>query len=111
MPISAAPFWLQAGRPHELLISAEGSPEDDAPGALVSLDTVTLKSTLLARPRDPDQVLHLGDRLFVAAHGDRDVLVLGPGRTEQHWARGAEAVALAIDQELGLLVVAVDATE
>ena len=110
MPVSAAPFWLQAGGPHELLVSAEGSPEDDAPGAVVSFDTLTMRSTVLARSRDPDMVLRRGDRVFVAAHGDHEVQVITP-RGILHWALGAEAVALAIDEPLGLLVVAVDASE
>lgn len=104
------PFWLQAGRPNELLVSAEGAPEDTAPGAVMSIDTRSGAITTLATPRDPDQVLRSGGDVFVAAHGDREVLVLRDGRQLQ-WARGAEVVAVAADPALDLLVVVTDADE
>jgi hypothetical protein len=55
-------------------------------------------------------VLQSGPTVFVAAHGDRDVLAIRGGRANS-WARGAAAVALAADPALGYLVVAVNAHE
>jgi len=104
------PFWLQAGAANELLVSAEGSPEDVAPGAVVSIDTMSDQVTTLATPRDPDQVIRSGSDVFVAAHGDRDVLVLRDGK-RLTWAPDAEVVALAPDPQLGFLVVVTDADE
>jgi DNA-binding beta-propeller fold protein YncE len=104
------PFWLQAGRQNELLVTAEGSPEDTAPGAVMSIDTNSGAITTLATPRDPDQAIRSGGDVFVAAHGDHEVLVLRDG-TQLHWARGAEVVALAPDPALNLLVVVADADE
>lgn len=109
-PLPGAPFWLAAGRPNELLVTAEGSPEDTAAGAVASIDTRTGGAQILATPRDPDQAERFGDRVFVAAHGDRQVLVIGP-RGLEAWARGAEVVALAPDPALGLLIVVTDAGE
>jgi len=104
------PFWLQAGQGSELLVTEEGQPEDTAAGAVLSLDTATGAATTLATPRDPDQAVRSGSDVFVAAHGDRDVLVLRGGKALT-WARGAEVVALAADPQLNLLVVVTDANE
>ncbi len=104
------PFWLQPGSGSELLVTEEGLPEDAAAGAVISLDTVSGRVTTLAAPKDPDQVVRSGADVFVAAHGDREVLVLRAGRSFS-WARGADAVALAPDAGLGLLVVVTDAAE
>ena len=108
--LPAAPFWLAADGPDHLLVAAEGTPEDTAPGAVARVDTSLGTASVLASPRDPDQVSSLADDVFVAAHGDRDVLVLRGGR-QLRWAPGAEAVALAPDAALGLLVVVTDAGE
>jgi hypothetical protein len=75
-----------------------------------SFDTMTGAFTTLATPRDPDQVLQSGSTIFVAAHGDRNVLAI-QGRRVSAWAGGAAAVALAADPTLGYLVVAVNAHE
>jgi DNA-binding beta-propeller fold protein YncE len=109
-PLEGRPFWLAAGRGGELLVTTEGVPEDSAFGSVVSLDTASGRASVLARPRDPDEAERLGDSVFVAAHGDREVLVLRNGRMTV-WAKGAEAVALAPDAPLGLLVVLADADE
>jgi hypothetical protein len=104
------PFWLQPGGGEQLLVTEEGQPENSAPGAVLALDTASGTVTTLATPRDPDQVLRSGADVLVAAHGDREVLVLRGGR-RLGWARGASVVALAADPELGLLVVVTDADE
>jgi DNA-binding beta-propeller fold protein YncE len=104
------PFWLEAGKRGELLVTEEGSPEDTAAGAVLALDTATGDVSTIATPRDPDAAVRSGPNVYVAAHGDDEVLVLGYSRP-RHWARGAEAVALAVDSQLGLLVVVTDAAE
>lgn len=104
------PFWLQPGRPHELLVTEEGSPEDTAAGAVLAIDTTTGDVSTIATPRDPDEAVRSGSDVFIAAHGDREVLDLRSGEPAR-WAPGAEAVALAADPQLGLLVVITDADE
>ncbi|MHB8587757.1 MAG: YncE family protein [Candidatus Dormibacteraceae bacterium] len=110
MPVPLFPFWLAPGAGNTLLIAAEGGTEDTDPGGVFSFDTMTGAFTTLATPKDPDQVLQSGSTMFVAAHGDRDVLAIQGSRSEA-WARGAAAVALAPDPALDLLVVAVNAHE
>jgi DNA-binding beta-propeller fold protein YncE len=110
LPLAVFPFWLAPGAEGTLLVAAEGAAEDTDPGGVFSLDTVTGSFTILATPRDPDQVLQSGSTIFVAAHGDRSVLAIQGGQAAG-WARGASAVALAADPALGILVVAVNAHE
>ncbi len=66
--------------------------------------------TTLATPKDPDQVIQSGSTIFVAAHGDQEVLAIQAGRVDR-WANGAGVVAIAPDPSLDLLVVAVNAHE
>jgi hypothetical protein len=110
LPLAVFPFWLASGAGGTLLVSAEGANEDDDPGAVFSFDPTTGAFTTLAQPRDPDQVVQSGSKVLVASHGDRQVLAIerGAGRV---WASGAEAVAIAPDPALNLLVVAVNAHE
>lgn len=110
LPLPVFPFWLAPGAGDALLIAAEGGTEDTDPGGVFSFDTMTGSFVTLATPKDPDQVLQSGSTIFVAAHGDRDVLAIQGGRANA-WAGGAAAVALAVDPELGYLVVAVNAHE
>jgi DNA-binding beta-propeller fold protein YncE len=110
LPLPLFPFWLAPGAGDTLLVAAEGGTEDTDPGGVLSFDTMAGSFTLLATPRDPDQVLQSGSTIFVAAHGDRDVLAIQGGQAAA-WARGASAVALAADPALGYLVVAVNAHE
>lgn len=110
LPLPVFPFWLAPGAGDTLLVAAEGGTEDTDPGGVFSFDTMAGSFTLLATPRDPDQVLQSGSTIFVAAHGDRDVLAIHGGQAAA-WARGASAVALAADPALGYLVVAVNAHE
>jgi DNA-binding beta-propeller fold protein YncE len=110
LPLPVFPFWLAPGTGNALLIAAEGGSEDTDPGGVFSFDTVTGAFSTLGTPKDPDQVLQSGSTIFVAAHGDRDVLAI-QGRRTMAWARGAAAVALAADPALGYLVVAVNAHE
>jgi DNA-binding beta-propeller fold protein YncE len=110
LPLPVSPFWLAPGGPTTLLISAEGAKEDSDQGAVFSFDTTTETFTTLARPRDPDQVVRSGSKVLVASHGERDVLAIEGGMTSV-WAPGIEAVAIAPDTPLNLLVVAVNANE
>jgi hypothetical protein len=110
LPLPVFPFWLAPGAGDALLIAAEGGTEDTDPGGVFSFDTMSGAFTTLATPKDPDQVLQSGSTIFVAAHGDRDVLAIRGGRSTA-WARGAAAVALAPDPSLDFLVVAVNAHE
>ncbi|MGH7760278.1 MAG: YncE family protein [Candidatus Dormibacteraceae bacterium] len=110
LPLPVFPFWLAPGAGDALLVAAEGGTEDTDPGGVFSFDTMTGAFTTLGTPKDPDQVLQSGSTIFVAAHGDRDVLAIDAGRTRT-WARGAAAVALAADPPLGYLVVAVNTHE
>jgi DNA-binding beta-propeller fold protein YncE len=110
MPVPLFPFWLAAGAGNTLLIAAEGGTEDTDPGGVFSFDTMTGAFTTLATPRDPDQVLQSGSTIFVAAHGEKDVLAVRGGQATE-WAHGAAAVAIAADPSLDLLVVVVNAHE
>ncbi|HEY0830443.1 MAG TPA: hypothetical protein VGE99_04820 [Candidatus Dormibacteraeota bacterium] len=110
LPLPVFPFWLAPGSGDALLVAAEGATEDTDPGAVLSFDTTTGAFSTLATPKDPDQVLQSGSTIFVAAHGERDVLAIHDGRPTA-WARGAAAVALAPDPAFGYLVVAVNAHE
>jgi len=110
LPLPLFPFWLAPGAGNTLLVAAEGGTEDTDPGGVFSFDTVAGSFTTLATPKDPDQVLQSGSTIFVAAHGDRDVLAIAGGKTAA-WAPSAPAVALAPDPALGYLVVAVNAHE
>jgi hypothetical protein len=110
LPLPVFPFWLAPGAGDALLIAAEGGTEDTDPGGVFSFDTMTGAFTTLGTPKDPDQVVQSGSTIFVAAHGDRNVLAIQGGSTKA-WAGGAAAVALAADAPLGYLVVAVNAHE
>lgn len=110
LPLQVFPFWLSAGSPGHLLITAEGAREDSDPGAVFDLNTATLQVATLAKPRDPDQVLLFGSRVFVAAHGDENVLVID-GSATTAWAQGVAAVGLAIDPMHNLLVVVTNSHE
>lgn len=110
LPLPTFPFWLAPGAGGTLLVAAEGAAEDTDPGGVFSFDPVTGSFTVLATPRDPDLVLQSGSTVFVAAHGDRNVLAIQGGKAAV-WAHGAAAVALAADPALGYLVIAVNAHE
>jgi hypothetical protein len=110
LPLPVFPFWLSAGSNDTLLIAAEGPSEDSDPGGVFCYNPVSRSFTTFARPRDPDQVIHSGATVFVAAHGDRDVLAIKNGHAAA-WAAGASAVAIAADSALGLLVIVVNAHE
>lgn len=105
------PFWAAAGPGGTLWVTAEGQDEDRDPGSVVVLDE-SLRPRVVATPRDPDAVVNVGDRMFVAAHGERSVWVLDRGgRHVGTWAAGSQPVALAADVQQGLLVVVTDARE
>jgi hypothetical protein len=110
LPLPVFPFWLAPGTGDSLLVAAEGGTEDTDPGGVFSYDTVNGSFTTLATSKDPDQVLQSGSTVFVAAHGDHDVLAIRGG-VATVWARGSAPVALAADPPLGYLVVAVNAHE
>ncbi|HYM67582.1 MAG TPA: hypothetical protein VEW68_09840 [Patescibacteria group bacterium] len=110
LPAPVSPFWRAAGSGATLLVAAEGHDEDGDPGAVLSYDPMSGTFRTLATPRDPDQVLQSGQSIFVAAHGDRDVLAID-GASVSRWAMGAAAVGLSADPRLNLLVVAVNAHE
>ena len=110
LPAPVFAFWLSAGSGNHLLIAAEGAREDSDPGAVFDLDTSTLQFTTLAKPRDPDQVVAVGSRIFVPAHGDENVLVVD-GSTTMAWAQGIAPVGLAPDPALNLLVVVTNSHE
>jgi len=110
LPLPVFPFWLAPGAGTSLLIAAEGGTEDTDPGGVFSFDTVSGSFQILATPKDPDQVLFAGSTIYVAAHGDQDVLAIKSG-LRKVWASGAAAVGLAADPALGFLVVAVNAHE
>lgn len=110
MPVPLFPFWLAPGPGGTLLIAAEGPAEDTDAGGVFSFDPRTGTFATIAQPRDPDQILLYGSTIFVAAHGEREVLAIHGGRISA-WAKGAAAVALAPDPALGLLVVAVNGHE
>ncbi len=69
-----------------------------------------MQLTTLATPRDPDQVIMAGARVFVPAHGDEHVLVID-GSATTSWAEGIAPVALAADPLLNLLVVVTNSHE
>jgi hypothetical protein len=75
-----------------------------------SVDPTNGSFTTLGRPRDPDQVVEADGTVYVAAHGDSDVLAIAGG-SESAWAQGASAVALAADVPMNLLVVVVNSHE
>jgi DNA-binding beta-propeller fold protein YncE len=110
LPAPVFAFWLSPGRTNHLLIAAEGPREDSDPGGVFELDTSTLRFATLATPRDPDQVVLSGSRVFVSAHGDQQVLVID-GSTTSAWAQGLAPVGLAPDPALNLLVVVTNAHE
>jgi DNA-binding beta-propeller fold protein YncE len=110
LPLGVFPFWLAPGSSGTLLVSAEGEEEDSDAGAVYSFDPATEALTSLGRPHDPDQVFQSGSKVLVAAHGDHNVLAI-EGSTTSIWAQGAEAVAIAPDAPLNLLVVAVNGHE
>jgi DNA-binding beta-propeller fold protein YncE len=110
LPLPVFPFWLAAGSNDTLLIAAEGPTEDTDPGGVFSYDAMSRSFTTLARPRDPDQVIHSGATVLVAAHGDHEVLAINNGHVAA-WATGAAPVAIAADIALGVLVIAVNAHE
>jgi DNA-binding beta-propeller fold protein YncE len=110
LPAPVFAFWLSPGPAGHLLIAAEGPREDSDPGRVFDLDASTLEFTTLATPRDPDQVVLSGSRIFVSAHGDQDVLVID-GSATSAWAQGAAAVGLAPDPALNLLLVVTNAHE
>ncbi len=110
LPLPLFPFWLAPGAGDTLLIAAEGGTEDTDPGGVFSFDTANGVFKTLATPKDPDQVLQSGSTIFVAAHGDRDVLAIRNGNVAA-WARGAAAVGLVADPHLAVLVVVVNAHE
>jgi DNA-binding beta-propeller fold protein YncE len=110
LPLPVFPFWLSAGSDGHLLIAAEGAHEDTDPGGVFDLNTATMQFTTLATPRDPDQVIMSGSRVFVPAHGDEHVLVIN-GTTTSTWAEGISAVGLAADPVHKLLVVVTNSHE
>ena len=110
LPLQVHPFWLSAGNGSHLLIAAEGAHEDDDPGGVFDLNTDTLQLTTLATPRDPDQVMVAGARIFVPAHGDERVLVIDTTGTTA-WAQGIAPVGLAVDATHNLLVVVTNSHE
>jgi hypothetical protein len=79
LPRPLFPFWLAPGAGDALLIAAEGGTEDTDPGGVFSFDTMSGTFTTLATPKDPDQVLQSGSTIFVAAHGDQEVLAIQDG--------------------------------
>jgi len=110
LPLPVHAFWLSAGNGSHLLIAAEGAREDDDPGGVFDLNTDTLQISTLATPRDPDQVVADGSRIFVAAHGDGHVMVIDGSMTTT-WAEGIAPVALGADPPLNLLVVVTNSHE
>jgi DNA-binding beta-propeller fold protein YncE len=112
LPSGLHPFWLAAGSSGNLLVAAEGADEDRDLGAVLSLAPPTYEPRSLTRATDPDQVVEAGGKIFVASHGDRQVDVLtSSGDHAGTWGKGAAAVALAVDDALGLLVVVTDERE
>jgi hypothetical protein len=110
LPLPLFPYWLAPGAGDTLLIAAEGAVENSDAGGVFSFDPATGAFKILATPKDPDQVLQSGSTIFVAAHGDKQVLVLQDDHSSK-WARGSAPVSLATSEALGLLVVAMNAHE
>jgi len=111
MPEPLFPFWLSAEPGGKMLIAAEGDPEDTSPGGVFEFDPASGGFRTLAHPRDPDFVVRSRDTIFVAAHGDRQVLAISTGGAVKTFAPDLSAVALAPDPALNLLVVAVNGHE
>jgi sugar lactone lactonase YvrE len=112
LPPGLHPFWLSAGSSGNLLIAAEGADEDHDLGAVLTVAPSATEPRSLLRVTDPDQVLEAGGKIFSASHGDREVDVLtSSGGHVGSWAKGGAAVALAVDDALGLLVVVTDERE
>ena len=109
-PSGQHPFWLSMTGDGSLLVAAEASDEDRGSGS-VSLLEAGGAVRVLAGPRDPDQAVESAGVVYVAAHGDRRVLVLRAGSPEIAWAPGLDPVALAVDPALKLLVVVSDERE
>lgn len=112
VPAHLHPFWLTVGPGDTVYVAAEGDDEDSDPGAVLAVGP-DLKPVVVVTARDPDQVEAAAGRLFVAAHGDRQVTVVDPARraVTARWARGSSPVALAADLPLQVLVVVTDARE
>lgn len=104
LPPGQHPFWLSVTADGSLLIAAEATDEDRGAGSVSRLD-LGGAVRIVAGPRDPDQAVESEGVIYVAAHGDRRVLVLRAGSPELAWAPGLEPVALAVDPALKLLVV------
>lgn len=111
MPEPLFPFWLSAEPEGKLLITAEGDPEDTSPGGVFEFDPVSGRFRTFAHPRDPDYAVRSRDTIFVAAHGDHQVLAISTAGAVRPFARDIAAVALAPDASLNLLVVAVNGHE
>jgi hypothetical protein len=111
LPPGLHPFWLAAGANGRLLAAAEGDREDGDPGAVVSLQPPTYAPEILIRTTDPDEVVESGGRVFVAAHGAREVDVISATGARTGWAKGASAVAIAVDEPLKSLLVVADERE
>jgi len=110
LPDPIFPFWLAPGAGGTLLISAEGPREDTDPGGVYSYDPSTGRFLTLAHLRDADKVVESGNRIFVAAHGDRRVLVIEGGHAST-WAPNTAVVALEADPSTNLLLVVTNAHE
>jgi DNA-binding beta-propeller fold protein YncE len=110
MPEPLFPFWLASAPGGKILITAEGDPEDTSMGGVFEFDPRDGSFVTLAHAKDPDLAAEAGGTVFVAAHGDREVLAIS-GESTKRWAQGMGAVALAPDPQLGLLVVAVNGHE
>jgi DNA-binding beta-propeller fold protein YncE len=107
LPQPLHPFWIATGPPGKLLIAAEGADEDSDAGGVFEFDIESERFTNLATPHDPDLVLQSGGRVLVAAHGDKEVLVINDSGTWV-WSRGAAAVALATVPGLNAALVVVN---
>jgi hypothetical protein len=111
MPAGLHPFWLHAEPSGAILAAAEGDDEDSDPGAVLRLEPPDYGVRVLLQVTDPDQVLTAGGRIFVAAHGAREVDVLTSSGARAAWARGAAAVALAADEPQRTLLVVTNERE
>jgi DNA-binding beta-propeller fold protein YncE len=112
LPSGLHPFWLSAGSNGNVLVAAEGADEDRDLGAVLSLAPPAFEPRTLTRATDPDQVLEADGKIFVASHGDRQVdVITSVGDRVGTWGKGAAAVALAVDDALGLLVVVTNERE
>ena len=112
LPAGLHPFWLAAGSAGRILVAAEGDNEDRDLGGVLSLEPPDYAPRTILTATDPDMVVESGGRIYVAAHGDREVDVLmSSGDRVGAWAKNAAAVAIAVDQPLGLLVVATNERE